>query len=266
MNEAASKKERGSALEKALAVLEAVTDQPQAVGLPDLTVRLGLPRQTVHRVLMNLVDTGLLVRDPSRDRFSVGPRLSGLALNVLHSRNQAAPIRLVLQDLVDEIRETCNIGVLDAGEFVYLERIECDWSLRVFFQAGSRVPAYCTSGGKALLAYLPAELRDRILKGVTLKKHTETTIADPAALEAELDRVRETGYSTNNQEFTLGILGVGVPILDASGRPMAALACHAPAVRISLDRLEEHVPKLKAAADRLAKAWDANTPSAGLAA
>lgn len=266
MTGSAHKKDRGSALEKALAVLDAVTDQPQAVGLADLTVRLGMPRQTVHRILLNLEATGLLVRDPSRDRFSVGPRLSTLALNALHSKNQTAPVRMVLQDLVDEIRETCNVGVLDGGEFVYLERIECDWSLRVYFQAGSRVPAYCTSGGKALLAYLPAEVRERLFKAVAFKRHTENTITDPAALERDLARARDLGFSTNDQEFTVGILGVGVPILDSSGRALAALACHAPVARLSMERLQAHVPKLKAAAERLAKTWEGGASSAGLAA
>src|SRR5262245_56055720 len=104
--------DRLSALEKALAVLEALTDQRQAVGLPDLAVRLNLARQTVHRVLGQLEAAGLVMRDPSRERYSVGPRMSQLAFSTLRSLNQTAPIRLILQDLVDEIGETCNVGVL----------------------------------------------------------------------------------------------------------------------------------------------------------
>ena len=151
MTEHAPIQERGSALDKALAVLEAITAQAQPIGLPDLSARLDLPRQTVHRVLLQLEAAGLIVRDPSRDRFSVGPRFSMLALAALQTQNQAAPIRAILQALVDDIQETCNIGVLDGMQFVYLERVECHWSLRVHLQAGSRVPAHCTSGGKVML-------------------------------------------------------------------------------------------------------------------
>ena len=78
MREREAAQERGSALDKALAVLEAITAQSQPIGLPDLSARLALPRQTVHRVLAQLEAAGLVVRDPSRDRFSVGPRLSTL--------------------------------------------------------------------------------------------------------------------------------------------------------------------------------------------
>ena len=104
---------RSSALEKALAVLEAILEHPQAVGLPDLAARLGLPSQTVHRLLVQLERSGLVVRDPSRERYSVGPRLSRLAVGTLRSLNQAAPIRSILKDLVDDVGETCNLGVLD---------------------------------------------------------------------------------------------------------------------------------------------------------
>jgi DNA-binding IclR family transcriptional regulator len=246
----------GSALEKALAVIEIVSDQPQAIGLPDLMARLHLPRQTLHRTLRTLEDKGLLLRDPSRDRFSIGPQLSHLALSIIHSKNQSAPIRVVLRELVDSIQETCNIGVLDGGEFAYLERIECNWSLRVFLQAGSRVPAYCTSGGKALLAHLPPDICKRLLFSAPLRRYTDMTITDPAALKGDLARVRDMGFSTNDQEFTVGVVGVGVPILDSSGRPIAALACHAPVARTSLERLQEHAPILKAAAGRLARAWE----------
>ena len=267
MNEGSGKKkEHGSALDKALAVIEAVAEQPQAIGLPDLAARLELPRQTTHRILKTLEDRGLLLRDPARDRFSVGPALSRLALNIIHARNQSAPVRMILRELVDQVQETCNVGVLDGGEFVYLERIECNWSLRVSLQAGSRVPAYCTSGGKAILAHLPRDLLDRLLGAGALRRFTPMTITEPAALERELARVREQGYSLNDQEFTVGIIGVGVPILDSRGRPLAALACHAPMARVALEHLQTQTPKLQAAAARLAKAWEAGAPSPGMAA
>src|SRR5262245_44980454 len=110
--------EKGSALDKALAVLEAVAEQSQPIGLPDLSSRLKLPRQTVHRVLLQLEAAGLLRRDSGRDRFSIGPRFSALALRALYTRNQSAPIRTILQSLVDDIEETCNIGILDGLDFL----------------------------------------------------------------------------------------------------------------------------------------------------
>ncbi|MGI9383746.1 MAG: IclR family transcriptional regulator [Methyloligellaceae bacterium] len=255
MTKANDRKERGSALEKALRVLEAVADQPQPVGLPDVTARVGLPRQTVHRVLLQLEMNGLVLRDPSRDRFAVGPQLTRLALKSLYSANQGAPLRSILQELVDDIQETCNVGVLDGLEFVYLERIECDWSLRVHLTAGSRVPAYCVSGGKVLLGHLPDELRSRMLRSARLTAHTDNTITKGADLEKALREVRKAGDARNDEEFSVGIGGLGVPILDGSGQPVAALALHAPVARLNVDGMLAHLPKLQGAAKRLAKAW-----------
>ena len=84
------------------------------------------------------------------------------------------------------------MGVLDGLAFVYMERIECDWSLRVHLTAGSRVPAYCVSGGKVLLGHLPADLLGRLLKSANLKAYTEKTITRVADLEEALRAVRES--------------------------------------------------------------------------
>ena len=228
-------------------VLEAISEQPQAVGLPDLTVRLGLPRQTVHRILMQLEENGLILRDPARDRFSVGPRLSRLSLAALSSGNQSAPLRAILTRLVDEVQETSNVGVLDGMEFVYLERIECHWSLRVHLQAGSRVPAYCTSGGKVLLAHTPDDIRERLLLSGTLRAHTQRTLTEPAKLETDFARIRRKGYALNDQEYTVGIIGVAVPILSPDGRALGALALHGPEPRFTLSAAKQQVGGLKSA-------------------
>ncbi len=247
--------DRRSALDKALVVLEAIVARSRPVGLPDLSAELGLPRQTVHRILQQLADNGLLVRDPSRERYAIGPRLSRLSLGALSSANQSAPVRAILTDLVAEIGETCNVGVLDGLDFVYLDRVECSWSLRVHLAPGSRVPAYCTSGGKMLLAHLEPELRAGLLRSRKLEAYTGATMTSPQTLEAELDQVRTRGYAMNDEEYTVGIVGAAVPILDGGGRAVAALALHGPSPRLSTAKARSHLPELKAAALKLAQVW-----------
>ncbi len=248
-------KERLSALDKALAVLEAVSDQRQPVGLPDLSARLGLPRQTVHRLLGQLESAGLVRRDQSRERYAIGPRQSRLALASLCSKNQSAPLRALLQDLVDDLKETCNIGVLDDLDYVYTERIECKWPLRTHLEAGSRVGAHAVSGGKLMLSALDEAVLRRLIKGRKLHAYTRHTLTKPAALEAELERVRASGYALNKEELFDGIVGVAVPILGQGRRMLAALAVHGPLTRLTLQDCERFVPKLRRAADKIAKAW-----------
>ncbi len=247
--------QRLSALDKALAVLEAVADQPQAVGLPDLAARLNLPRQTVHRVLGQLEEAGLVLRDLSRERYAIGARQTRLALATLCSKNQPVVVKTLLQALVDELDETCNIGVLDGLDYVYLARIECKWPLRTHLEAGSRIAGHTVSGGKMMLSEIEPDKCKRLLRARKLEAATSNTLTRPAELEAELAKIRARGYAVSNEEFLDGIVGVAVPIRDASGRALAALAVHGPVARLSLETCEAHVPRLRRAADRLAKAW-----------
>lgn len=247
--------QRLNVLGKALAVLEAVTDHPQGIGLPDLAARLKMPRQTVHRVLVQLEGAGLLLRDRARERFTVGARLTRLALGALVSGNRWAPVREVLQELVDEIGETCNLGVLDGLDYVYVERIECEWPLRIHLEVGNRSPAHCLSGGKVMLAYLDPKHRARLLRSRKLVARTSRTITRVADLENELDKVRDQGYGMNDQENFDGIVAVAVPIRDAQERVVSALTMHGPLPRVTLESCEAVVPRLQQAAQRISRAW-----------
>jgi len=247
--------QRLNVLGKALAVLQAVADHPQGVGLPDLAAKLGLPRQTVHRVLAQLCDAGLLLRDPVRERFSVGPRLIQLSLAALGANNPWAPVREVLQDLVDDLNETCNIGVLEGLDYVYVDRIECAWPLRIHLEVGYRMPAHCVAAGKVLLAYLEPDLRARLLRSRKLVSRTTRTITRVADLEAELEKIRARGYATNNQENFEGIVAAAVPIKNAHGRVVAAVTVHGPLPRLTFEACVATVPRLRQAAQRISRAW-----------
>ena len=248
---------RLSALEKALNVLEAVGDQLQPVGLPDLAARLGLPRQTVHRVLGQLVSLRLVIRDQPRERYSVGPRLSKLAFGTLRSLNQSAPVRQILQDLVEDIGETCNIGLLHDFDYVYLQRIECTWPLRLHQDVGTRVPAHTVSGGKLLLANLEPTLSRRLIRARKPKAATSFTLTSLSQLEAEFARIRAAGYALNNQERLEGVVGAAVPVVDATGNVLAAVGMHGPLPRLTLKICERHVPRMRQAAVRIAREWSA---------
>jgi DNA-binding IclR family transcriptional regulator len=151
-------------------------------------------------------------------------------------------------------------------QFVYLERVECHWSLRVHLQAGSRVPAHCTSGGKVMLAHLDERARKTLFRNVKPKAFTPHTITDTDALESELAAIQERGYAVNDQEFTVGVVGVAVPIRSRQGRLLAALALHGPSPRLDIERAIGLVPRLKQAATLLARAWEEGVSSREAAA
>lgn len=245
------KQSSGSAALRAFAVLEAVVRADKAVSLDEVASASGLPKPTVYRTLVMLEQAGMLAREPVGKRYMAGARLSTFALEVLSNSMVRAPAHVVLQRLVDDIGETCNISMLDGNTLVYFDRVETQAPLRMNLRPGSHVPLHCTSGGKLLLSQLSPDQRRRLIGSDSLLRCTDNTITDVNALELELQRFKADKVATNNQEFQVGMIGVAVPILDEAGRTCAALALQAPVVRMSLEQALLHVPTLRVASQAL---------------
>ncbi len=247
-----------SALQKAVAVLEAVISNPRRLGLSELAQKTGLSRQSAHRVVRQLEESGLLFHEPLRDHYLVGHRLKQLSLTALMSAQRMGSAHEVLRSLVARIGETCNVGMLDGGEVVYLDRVECDWPLRLQLQPGSRLPAHCSAIGKLMLAQLPDKTRHRLLSAAPLKQYTPHTITDAARLEESLAAIRREDVCINNQEYMIGLLGIAVPIRDSAQRVVAALAVHAPEARMNEAQARAHLPELRSVAEALGHALESD--------
>src|SRR6478736_5015401 len=124
------------------------------------------------------------------------------------------------------------------------------------FVPGSRVPLHCTSMGKLFLSQLPEKKRPLLVRSIPLYRYTENTITEAVKLEAELEAIRKTEISIDNQEFLAGVVCVAVPVRSAGGQRVAALAISAPLARMSLEQGLQHVPLLQATADRLTATID----------
>lgn len=234
-----------SALGKGMTVLSAILTAAKPPSLNDIAERTNLPRPTVFRVVKQLEETLLITRAPDGDKYLVGPNLMSLATDAMSAFMHASPVRAILSGLVHEIGETCNLGVLDRDSVVYIDRVECSWPLRLQMGVGTHVSMHATALGKLLVAHLPTRSRRRIINASPLEKFTEFTITDPKVLEAEFKLIRRQGYARNNEENTLGIIGVAVPVFDARNRVVAGLSLHAPAARMSLQQADSKVERLR---------------------
>jgi IclR family acetate operon transcriptional repressor len=236
---------------KAVAILEAMATARRPLGVSELGVLLGLPKPTAHRIVRMLESEGLLQREPGSRRYVSGARLVRLGLGIVAASMLSAPRHAILEALSQKIGETCNFGVMAGSHVVYLDRVESAWPFGLRFEPGSRVPLHCTSMGKLFLSLLPAQKRALLLKSISLYRYTENTFTDAAHLETELEKIRSTHVSIDNQEFLAGVVCVAVPVRDPSGQPVAALAVSAPLARMSMQQGLQHVPLLQAAAEQL---------------
>jgi IclR family acetate operon transcriptional repressor len=178
--------------------------------------------------------------------------MSKLALEVMMRSPQRARRHAILQQLVAEIGETCNLTMLDGNEVLYLDRVETSSPVRVHLAAGSRVPLHCTASGKLFLSQLSERQVATLLGPGPYRRYTDNTIIDPEELQKALRRIRNEGIGTDVGEFLEGSVAVSVPVTDAQGRVCATVAVHGPAPRVTLRSCMDFLPALRRAATAMA--------------
>ncbi len=243
-----------SALARGLALLDALADQASLRGtsLTELAQTTGLSKATAFRLLGTLRSHGYVDKDPDTERYHLGLRilqLSSALLQNLDLRIQAAPI---LSELVQRTNETVHLGVLDHGSVVYIDKVECDNSVRMHSRVGMQMPAYSTGLGKAILANLNAEQLEEVL-ACGLLRRTPNTITDAESLRAHLSEARARGYAIDDCENEDGIRCVGAPVFDHAEAVVAAISTAGPAGRMTLERTEVLGPVVKEAAMQISR-------------
>jgi DNA-binding IclR family transcriptional regulator len=246
----------GSAAERAITVLEAVARARRPVSGNEIMGWVHLPKPTVYRTCGALESMGLLQRVPDSKRLVVGARLRTLALEVMLDAPNRGPIHAILQSLSRDIGETCTFTMLDGNEVLVIDRVESAEPLRIQIHSGSRVPLHCSASGKLFLGLLPRALSRRLIDSAPLRPATPNTIVDPKRLEHELTRIRKEKLSRDNEELASGLVAIAVPVLGKRGRICGTVSVNAPTSRLSLQRVEEHVPALRRAAEKIATSFD----------
>jgi IclR family pca regulon transcriptional regulator len=228
-----------------LGILAAFTPTQPSLGVSELAREVGLSRSTTHRYMSTLARLGYLQQDPASRRYRLGPRVLDLGFSAINSMELRVISAPYLQRLSDQTGFTVNMAILDGPDILYVERCrssragqrEIDLNLHV----GSRLPAYCTSMGKVLLAYLAPERRRALLAEIQLGRRGPNTLTDRRALEAELARVRERGLALNNEELAYGLRSIAAPLRAAGGDVVAAINL---AVHSSMVSMQDLVAKL----------------------
>lgn len=239
------------ALERGLALLEALAQQPQAT-LTELAQRARLPASTVFRLLETLTARGFVTQERS-GQYRLGVRAFEIGSTYL-PRLQLNDVALpVMRELMQELGETVNLAVRDRADAVYIAQVEGAQMLRMFTRVGARTPAYCSGVGKALLAWLPLTQVRALLGPGPWLAYTEHTLTTFEALERALIEVRHRGYAVDDQEREAGVRCMAVPIVDADGAAVAALSLSAPTVRLTPARLAEVAPAVVGAGQRISE-------------
>jgi IclR family transcriptional regulator, acetate operon repressor len=215
---------------------------------------------TAHRLLSALCYRDFAVQDRDR-RYRLGPQLvesGSAALSRAALRRLARP---ALDQLLERTGETSHLTVLAGADVVFIDGAECEQSLRIGLRTGIRMPAYCASGGKAMLAALPKAEVDRLHpKGLPPWPNAHTP--NMAALHRQLAAVRKQGYAFNHEESEQGVVAVGSGLLDQARRPVAAISVSIPSARFRRSDVCQHVDAVLAATSACQEQLDAVVGSA----
>ena len=214
-------------LERGLTILSSFTEHNPVLGIADLARAVGLNKSTTHRYVATLAKLGYVQQDPETKRYSLGPRVVDLGFAAINSMEITRVAGGYLQALSDETGYTVSMSVLDGPDIVYVDRRRSgrasNFAMGLHLHVGSRLPAYCTSMGKVLLAFCdPAELR-ALLDRTDLARRGPKTITAREQLMAALARVRHTGIAVNDEELAAGLRSVAAPVRDRTGRVVAAV-------------------------------------------
>ncbi|GAB1483241.1 IclR family transcriptional regulator [Treponema sp.] len=226
---------------KAALILDSLAGIPNQ-GVSELARLLGMPKSSVHGILETLAASTLVERNEETGKYHLGVKLVELGNRAqleLDICRIAAPF---LQGLNVEFDETVHLTVLDRDEVLYVDCIESRRRLRTYSVIGVRAPLYCTSVGKAILAFLPDEEIRRIVQVKGLQKITANTIDTEERLFKELACIRSQGYAVDDMEHEDHLRCVGAPIRNARGQVFASLSISGPAERNTHERIQHMAP------------------------
>jgi IclR family pca regulon transcriptional regulator len=226
-----------TSLARGLAVLRGFSDARGPQTIAQLSTKTGIPRAAVRRCLHTLRELGYV--DAALNNYTLRPKVLALGYAYLSS----TPLTVAAQPLLDQIsgalHESTSLAVLDDDDVVYVARAATARVMSVALGAGSRLPAYCTSLGRVMLAHLPPDQLDAYFARVPLTAMTNKTVVTEKKLRALLATVRADGYAVNDEELELGLRSIAVPVRGASGKVVAALNCGAQSSRVGVAQLRQ---------------------------
>jgi IclR family pca regulon transcriptional regulator len=228
-----------TSLARGLAVIRAFSQQRRHLTIAQLSQRTGIPRAAVRRCLYTLAKLGYVAADDARG-YSLRPAILALGHAYLSSTPLATMAQPLLDHVSDALHESSSMAVLEGDEILYIARSTTTTRLMsIDLGLGSRLPAYCSSMGRVLLASLPEADLDAYLARVSLTRLTHRTLTTKAELKRALDEVRRKGFSVVDQELEIGLRSIAVPVVDPAGKVIASINVGTQSARVSVGEMQD---------------------------
>lgn len=238
-----------------IAVLDAFLAAERDFGVTELAGQLGLAKSVIHRLVTALADAEYLAHDPVSRRYRLGPKAIRLGLVALSQAQLPQRARPILRALAAETGETATLSILDGDHRVYIDQVESTQPVRQTVQLGQHAPLYLGASGKAILAFLPADRRERIVREAVRQGATSIGGAplEEQRLLRELEAARAQGFAVSESERILGAASAAAPVFDCYGQVIGSISVASVTVRHDRADLLRFGPIVRRYAERLSQ-------------
>jgi len=240
-----------TSLARGLLVIQAFSPQSPQMSIAQLAAKTGISRAAVRRCLYTLAKLGFAGSEEG-SRYALRPHLLALSNSYSSSNSLSTSAQPILERMSAALHESFSVATLDGDDIVYIARSTVSRVMSDDLHIGSRLPAYCTSTGRVLLAFMPVEQLEQYMARVVLTPHTSRTVSSVDKLRLALRNVRRHGYAMVDQEYEVGLRSLAVPVYSPTGRVMATVNLSGSAPRMSLYEMQTRfLPHLRNAATEL---------------
>jgi DNA-binding IclR family transcriptional regulator len=219
-------------LSRAIKIIELLSEHPEGLNATEITSKIKVPRNSVFRITQTLLEHGYLIRDEETKTFQLSQKLLTLGYAALSEQSLIEKSLAVMRKLRDQYKETVPLGILHGSEGLVVEEVQGLHSFRFVLEPGRRFHLHTAAPGKAMLAFLPDDEQDALIKKIRFKKYSTNTITEKDLFRKELRKIRRKGYAVDHAEEIQGMHCVGAPIFNRTGYPIAAIWITGPAQRI----------------------------------
>ena len=242
--------ERVQSIDRAVSILKCFTENKRELKLSEIAEQLGLNKSTVHGILSTLKYHRLISQDEKTQKYRLGLYLIELGEHVICSMDVRSIAYPIIEEICKELEETVHVVILDGIEVVYIDKKECDKSIKISTKIGARNLAYSTADGKVMLAYLDLETQMKMIPE-NIEKLTPNTIINKQMVIKELAEIKKRGYAFDYEENIVGLICVAAPVFDYSGQAKYGISVMGPTIRMTEEKISQTINVLKNATNRI---------------
>lgn len=222
-------------LERALTILNKISEYPDGIPIARLSEQVGLTKSTTHRLLATMANMNYVVKDEETDKYKLGLQILFLSRNLFNNFNIVNTAKRYLEKLSHEVNETVHLCIEDHGEVIYIDKIESNQTIRMYSRIGSRAPMYCTGVGKILLSGMDKDYFEELISKMNFIPKTPTTITSKEEFVKEIEKVKSQGFALDNSENEEVLRCIASPIYDHKGKIIASFSVSGPSNRVTMD-------------------------------